>query len=92
MFLRKGKRWKRSEQDRPLRQACERAGISPVIGFHILRHTYASLYLMSPEADLPGLARQLGHADTRMTLRHYAHLAETWRAQQAQQHAPRLGL
>jgi len=92
MFLRKGKRWKRSEQDRPLRQACERAGISPVIGFHILRHTYASLYLMSPGADLPGLARQLGHADTRMTLRHYAHLAETWRAQQAQQHAPRLGL
>jgi len=92
MFLRKGRRWKRSEQDRPLRQACEKAGISPAIGFHILRHTYASLYLMSPGADLPGLAKQLGHADTRMTLRHYAHLAESWRAQQAQQHAPRLGL
>ncbi len=92
MFLRKGKRWKRTEQDRPLRQACEKAGISPAIGFHILRHTYASLYLMSPGADLPGLAKQLGHADTRMTLRHYAHLAETWRAQQAQRHAPRLGL
>lgn len=92
IFLRKGKRWKRSEQDRPLRQACEKAGISPAIGFHILRHTYASLYLMSPGADLPGLAKQLGHADTRMTLRHYAHLAESWRAQQAQRHAPRLGL
>lgn len=92
IFLRKGKRWKRSEQDRPLRQACEKAGIRPAIGFHILRHTYASLYLMSPGADLPGLAKQLGHADTRMTLRHYAHLAESWRAQQAQRHAPRLGL
>lgn len=92
IFMRKGKRWKRSEQDRPLRQACEKAGISPAIGFHILRHTYASLYLMSPGADLPGLAKQLGHADTRMTLRHYAHLAESWRAQQAQRHAPRLGL
>ena len=92
IFLRKGKRWKRSEQDRPLRQACEKAGIRPAIGFHILRHTYASLYLMSPGADLPGLAKQLGHADTRMTLRHYAHLAENWRAQQAQRHAPRLGL
>jgi len=70
-------------------------GADPAIGFHILRHTYASLYLMSPGADLPGLAKQLGHADTRMTLRHYAHLAESWRAQQAkqaQQHAPRLGL
>jgi integrase len=92
MFLRKGRRWKRSEQDRPLRQACEKVGIRPAIGFHILRHTYASLYLMSPGADLPGLAKQLGHADTRMTLRHYAHLAESWRAKQAQQHAPRLGL
>lgn len=92
IFLRKGRRWKRSEQDRPLRQACEKAGISPAIGFHILRHTYASLYLMSPGADLPGLAKQLGHADTRMTLRHYAHLAESWRAQQAQRHAPKLGL
>lgn len=92
MFLRKGRRWKRSEQDRPLRQACEKAGISPAIGFHILRHTYASLYLMSPGSDLPALAKQLGHADTRMTLRHYAHLAERWRAEQAQQHAPRLGL
>lgn len=92
IFLRKGRRWKRSEQDRPLRQACERAKISPAIGFHILRHTYASLYLMSPGADLPGLAKQLGHADTRMTLRHYAHLAESWRAQQAQRHAPKLGL
>jgi integrase len=92
IFLRKGKRWKKSQQDRPLRQACEKAGIAPAIGFHILRHTYASLYLMSPGADLPGLAKQLGHADTRMTLRHYAHLAESWRAQQAQRHAPRLGL
>jgi integrase len=92
IFLRKGKHWTRSGQDRPLRQACDKAGISPAIGFHILRHTYASLYLMSPGADLPGLAKQLGHADTRMTLRHYAHLAESWRAEQAQRHAPRLGL
>lgn len=92
IFLRKGKRGKKSEQDRPLRQACEKAGIHPAIGFHILRDSSASLYLMSPGADLPGLAKQLGHADTPMTLRYYADLAENWRAQQAQQHAPRLGL
>ena len=73
-------------------EACTNGKIKPAISFHILRHTYASLYLMSPGADLPGLAKQLGHADTRMTLRHYAHLAENWRAQQAQRHAPRLGL
>ena len=34
----------------------------------------------------------LGHADTRMTMRHYAHLAEHWRAADAGKHAPRLGL
>ncbi len=51
-----------------MRAAYEIAGIEPPISFHILRHTYASLYLMSG-GSVPALAAQLGHADTRMTMK-----------------------
>jgi hypothetical protein len=37
------------------------------------------------------LAQQLGPADTRMTLRHYAHLADRWRAERAWRHVPSFG-
>jgi len=39
-----GTPWERSHQTRPMRQACEKAGIDPV-GIHVLRHTYATLLL-----------------------------------------------
>ena len=91
MLLRRNRRWHKAEPNRPLRQACLEAQIHPPIGIHILRHTYASLYLMAG-GDLPALSKQLGHADTRMTLRHYAHLADHWRREDAAKHVPRLGL
>ena len=31
--------WKSSDQQRPMRAACERAKIDPPVGFHQLRHT-----------------------------------------------------
>ena len=34
-----GLRWKTSEQARPMRAACARAGIKPAASFHILPHT-----------------------------------------------------
>ena len=71
-------------------EACEAAGIDPPASFHDLRHTYASHYLMNG-GDLSGLSQQLGHADTRMTTRHYAHLADHWRAEQAWRHVPSFG-
>lgn len=82
--------WQRSHQARRMREAVERAKLAPPASFHLLRHTYASLYLMAG-GSLPGLARQLGHADVRMTLRSYAHLANEWRAVEAQRHGPRFG-
>ncbi|MCH8057327.1 MAG: site-specific integrase [Proteobacteria bacterium] len=42
-----GSNWDRSHQTRPMRQACEKAGINPPVGFHVLRHTYATLLLRS---------------------------------------------
>ncbi len=75
--------WLKSQQQRRIKDACAAAEIDPPISFHILRHTYASHYLMNG-GSIPGLAQQLGHADTRMTIRHYAHLASSWRAEEAE--------
>jgi integrase len=63
-----------------MQEACDRAKISPAIGFHILRHTYASRLAMKG-APLTVIAEQLGHADTRVTHKHYAHLASSYVAE-----------
>jgi hypothetical protein len=38
------------------------------------------------------IAEQLGHADTRMTEKHYAHLAPSYVADTIRAHFPRLGI
>jgi integrase len=92
LFLRAdGEPWMSHHQNRRMLEIVTAAKIPLPNSFHILRHTYASLYLMAGGSPA-GLARQLGHADTRMTLRSYAHLAEAWRAQEAHAHAPSFGL
>ncbi len=70
--------------------ACERAKISPPIGFHGLRHTYASLAVMNG-APLLVLAKNLGHTDTRMVERHYGHLAPSYIADAIRAAVPRFG-
>ena len=74
-----------------MQDACARAGILPAIGFHVLRHTHASILAMRgvPTAVI---ARQLGHCDTRMTERHYAHLAPNYVADTIRAHFPTLGI
>ena len=72
-----GKAWGESHQVRPMIEACKAASIVPQISFHILRHTYASRLAMN-NAPLHVIASQLGHADTRMTEQHYAHLAPSY--------------
>jgi integrase len=67
--------WLKNHQSRLMKVACEQAKISPPIGFHELRHTYASL-LAQAGADLLTISKLLGHADTRVTSRHYAHLCD----------------
>ena len=40
---------------------------------------------------LPVIARNLGHADTRMVEKHYGHLAPSYVADAVRKHAPRFG-
>jgi integrase len=71
-------------------KACERAKIKPPISFHSLRHSWASLAVM---AGVPLLivARNLGHADTRMVEKHYGHLAPSYIVDAIRAGAPRFG-
>jgi len=69
-----GEKWGRNHQVRQLAEACRKAQISSV-RFHDLRHTYASL-LAQAGVDLLVISKLLGHADTRVTSRHYAHLCD----------------
>jgi integrase len=82
--------WKASQQARPMRAASEHAKIDPPISFHGLRHTWASLAVMGG-VPLMVVARNLGHADTRMVERHYGHLAPSFVADAIRQNAPRFG-
>jgi integrase len=75
-----GRRWKKSEQARPLAAACANARIHPPITFHGLRDTFASMLAMNG-APMPVIASVLGHADTRVTEKHYAHLAPNYVAE-----------
>jgi integrase len=90
VFLRAdGRAWKMSEQARPLAAACERASIGPPITFHGLRDTFASMLAMNG-APMAVIANVLGHADTRITEKHYAHLAPNYVADTLRAHFPSL--
>ncbi|MEV4448279.1 site-specific integrase [Streptomyces mirabilis] len=56
----------------PLRKQDERWKASRKDGFHVLRHTYASVILEAGESVVT-LARWLGHSSPTITLDHYAH-------------------
>jgi integrase len=75
-----GGQWLPSQQQRPLSDASTRARIEPAATFHILRHTYASALAMRG-VPMGVIAAQLGHSDTRMTEKHYAHLAPSYVAE-----------
>jgi integrase len=82
--------WRDSEQIRAMADACERGKIDPPIGFHGLRHTWASLAVMAG-VPLMVVARNLGHSDTRMVEKHYGHLAESYVTDAIRAGAPRFG-
>jgi integrase len=86
-----GDRWGKSNQARPMAEACAHATIEPPANFHCLRHTYASLAVMAG-APLLVVAKNLGHADTRMVERHYGHLSASYVADAIRAAAPSFGI
>jgi integrase len=92
MFNRANDRaWQKSDQQRPLSLACKHANISPAVTFHMLRHTYGSTLAMRG-VPMPVIAKQLGHTETRMTEKHYAHLSASYVADTVRANFPILGI
>jgi integrase len=92
IFLRDdGETWGASHQQRPLIEASKAAKITPPATFHMLRHTHAS-HLAMAGTPLGVIAAQLGHADTRMSERHYAHLSPSYVADTIRANLPALGV
>lgn len=69
----KGEHLSDSECKRPLYNACRLAGLGRQIGWHVLRHTFAS-HLAMRNAPVKSIQELMGHADIRQTMR-YMHLA-----------------
>jgi integrase len=78
IFLRSdGAIWGASHQQRPLTAASRIAKVEPPATFHVLRHTYGSSLAMKG-VPMGVIAAQLGHSDTRMTEKHYAHMSPSY--------------
>jgi integrase len=82
--------WAGNDQAHLMRAACKAAGLER-LSFHELRHTAASTWL-NAGLDLLLVARQLGHADTRMVEQHYGHLCPDAAAKRFRELAPTLGI
>jgi integrase len=85
-----GMPFRRSYQTRRMADACHHAKIKPAVGFHQLRHTFASL-LVKAGTPMRYVADALGHSTTIMTEKHYAHLAPSHVAEVIREKAPVFG-
>lgn len=85
-----GEAWGQGAQFRRIGAACTAAKIVPRATFHTLRHTYGSL-LVNKGGSLHIISKALGHADTRMTQRVYAHLQESVMRKELEKAMPRIG-
>jgi len=81
--------WGKSHQMRRLLDASKKASIAPAVSFHQLRHTYAS-QLALQGTPLQVIATQLGHSDTRICEKHYAHLSPNYVASTIRANLPNL--
>ena len=85
-----GNRWGASQQTRPLALACKNAHLAPT-GFHDLRRTYGARLALKG-VPMAVIAEALGHADERITRRHYAHLSKSYVADTVRAAVSGLGL
>ena len=73
-----GKKWSAAHQVRRMKAACDAAELDPT-AFHDLRRTYGAR-LARKGVPMAVIAEALGHADERITRKHYAHLAPSYLA------------
>jgi integrase len=85
-----GRQWGPSEQARYLDAACATGKVERAT-FHDLRRTYGAR-LARAGVPMAVIAEALGHADERMTRKHYAHLAPSYVSATIRQHAAGLGI
>jgi integrase len=85
-----GLRWGASQQARPLIEACEKAKLERTT-FHDLRRTYGAR-LAVKGVPMAVIAEALGHADERITRKHYAHLSPSYVADTIRQTVAGLGI
>lgn len=85
-----GRQWAASEQARYLQRACKDSGVATCT-FHDLRRTYGAR-LARAGVPMPVIAEALGHADERMTRKHYAHLGPSYVSTTIRHHAAGLGI
>nr|WP_031198776.1 site-specific integrase [Mesorhizobium sp. L2C054A000] len=81
-----GGAWAPSTYNRPWKALLAQAKLSDVT-LHEIRHTYASTMVRNG-APLIVVAEALGHSDTRMAEKHYAHLAPSYVADTIRRLAP----
>ncbi|MFD1978648.1 tyrosine-type recombinase/integrase [Mesorhizobium kowhaii] len=81
-----GAAWATSTYNRPWKALLAQAKLSDVT-LHEIRHTYASTMVRNG-APLIVVAEALGHSDTRMAEKHYAHLAPSYVADTIRRLAP----
>lgn len=86
-----GTAWGHSHQIRRMVDACQRANIQPRVTFHDLRNTYGALLAMQG-VSMKVIAELLGHSDTRITEKHYAHLQDSYVAETLRKHLPNFGV
>jgi integrase len=93
IFLRAdGKQWARYQQIRPMRAALKRAQITRKdVSFHTLRHTFAS-HLAMARVSMAVIAQALGHTNSQITEKHYAHLAPNHVTAEVCAHLPAFGV
>jgi integrase len=85
-----GEAWGKSYQIRPMKAACKAANIVPAIGFHILRHAYASRLVMAG-VPLGAVAAQIGDSEVTCA-KHYAHHSPSSVADTVRASSPALGI
>mgnify|MGYP001819490170 FL=1 len=85
-----GEPWGEAHQVRRMKDACTKANIDPPVGFHILRHTFAS-FLAQDGVPLQVIAQAIGDSDTRIVEKHYAHLQPSQVAAAVQNSLPDFG-